>query len=283
MEPRRTHEALPACYAAADLVVVPVGRRRQRRPGRAAQRRPRGDGQRPARWSPATSARSRRRCVTASPAAWSRRGDADALAAAITELVDRPDVRRSLGTPGPGRRRDRVRPRGLHRGVLRSPGGDPWLSGPSATCSRATRAAPSCSSPARSGGWSSCGVPIRLFVIKGPTRPSTTTWSTGSAPCPAYLPDTTSLSGQPLLALAAREPRRRSGPRCGRSPAATRSGSAGPSRAAAAQSWRARHGWRPRNLYVKELLQAVALADRGRPGRRRRDTCTPTSPTARRR
>ena len=44
---RRAHDALPDCYAARRHRRGAVGRRRGRGPGRAAQRRPRGDGQRP--------------------------------------------------------------------------------------------------------------------------------------------------------------------------------------------------------------------------------------------
>jgi glycosyltransferase involved in cell wall biosynthesis len=104
------------------------------------------------------------------------------------------------------------------------------------------------------------GVPVRLFVIKGPDEAEHHDVVDRIRAVPRHLPDTTSLSGQPLgrwLAdnLAAFRPALR---------AVARRHPVGLVRAAAAtlaQSWRARRGWRLKNLYAKELLQAVALAD----------------------
>ena len=215
VEPRRTHDALPACYAARRRRRRAVGRRRDRRPGRAAQRRARGDGQRPAGGGQRRRRDRHRACATASPGRLVPPGDADALAAAITELVDRPDLRRAYGARGP---RPSPRPEfalgGLHRGVLHRPGGGPMPERqPSATCSRATRGAPSCSSPARSGGWSSSGSRSGCSCSSRPTRsraprrgrpdprPSRSTCRTPRR-CP----------GGRCVPLAAREPRRRSVP-----------------------------------------------------------------------
>jgi glycosyltransferase involved in cell wall biosynthesis len=104
------------------------------------------------------------------------------------------------------------------------------------------------------------GVPVRLFVIKRPDEAERHAVVDRVRAVPRYLPDTSPLSGRPLLgwlrenvgtfrpaltAVAHRHP----------------VGLARALGAAAAQSWRARQGWRPRNLYAKELLQAVALAD----------------------
>ncbi len=102
------------------------------------------------------------------------------------------------------------------------------------------------------------GVPVRLFVIKGPEESEHHDVVDRILAVPRYLPDTTSLTGQPLrrwLAdnLGAFRPALRAVAR--RHPL----GLARAAVAAAAQSWRARNGWRPKNLYAKELLQAVAL------------------------
>ena len=127
------------------------------------------------------------------------------------------------------------------------------------------------------------GVPLRLFVLKpsdeaaAPPRRRSRRGRAAS-----YLPATTSLSAEPLVPwlranarpfLPGRRPRR---------PAAIRVRLARAAAAAAAQSVRARKGWRPRKIYVKELLQAVAVADRI-DGPATSATSTPTSPTARRR
>ena len=76
----------------------------QRRPRRAAQRRARGDGQRAARWSPATSPPSPPPSATASPGCSCRRSDPGALAA--RHRPARPPIRRGgarLGRRGPRR------------------------------------------------------------------------------------------------------------------------------------------------------------------------------------
>ena len=96
VEPRRAHDALPACYARADLVVVPsvvdAGGDRDGLPnvvleamasGRAVVASDVG--------AIATGVRDGVTGRLVPP------GDVDALAAAITELVDRPDLRRTFG------------------------------------------------------------------------------------------------------------------------------------------------------------------------------------------
>jgi glycosyltransferase involved in cell wall biosynthesis len=103
-------------------------------------------------------------------------------------------------------------------------------------------------------------VPIRLFVVKRPDETVHHDVVDRIRAVPRYLPDAGPLSGRPvgrwlrenfgsfrgaLLGVARRHP-------AGLGRAIT---------AAAAQSWRARKGWRPRTIYVKELLQAVALTD----------------------
>jgi len=97
VEPRRAHDALPACYAAADVVVVPSVVD--------------GSGDRDGLPNVVLEAMASGRPVVASDvgaiASGVRDGatgrlvppyDADALAEAITELVDRPDLRRAFGT-----------------------------------------------------------------------------------------------------------------------------------------------------------------------------------------
>ena len=154
IEPPRTHDSLPDCYAAADLVVVPsivdsAGDRdglpnvvleamASGRPvvasdvgaiaDRCARRR---------HWAPGAAGR---------PGRVGRRDHR-----AHRPARPPPVVRR----PRPGRRRDRLRARGPRGGVLRRAGGNACLSRPSATCSRDIPVARSCSSRARSGAWSS--------------------------------------------------------------------------------------------------------------------------------
>jgi glycosyltransferase involved in cell wall biosynthesis len=102
-------------------------------------------------------------------------------------------------------------------------------------------------------------VPVRLFVIKGPEEAEHHDVVDRIRAVPRYLPDTTSLSGQPL----ARWLRENLGAFRPALLVAARHHPVGLGRAvvaAGAQSWRAPHGWRPKSLYAKELLQAVALA-----------------------
>lgn len=105
------------------------------------------------------------------------------------------------------------------------------------------------------------GVPLRLYVLKAPDEDVRHPVVDRVAATPDYLPLTTSLSQSPLLAWlrvnlpmflpAVGRVARRRPLRLSRALAL-----------AAAQSVRARKGWRPRRIYVKELLQAIALADR---------------------
>jgi glycosyltransferase involved in cell wall biosynthesis len=105
------------------------------------------------------------------------------------------------------------------------------------------------------------GIDLRLYVIKPPDESETHPVVDRIAARPEYLPPTTSLSNttfarwlrhnlRPFLPALRRTARRHP---------------AGLARAAGmalAQSVRARKGFWPRKLYAKELLQAVALADR---------------------
>ena len=96
VEPPRTHDALPDCYAAADLVVVPsvvdAAGDRDGLPNVVLEAMASG---RPVVASDvgaiATGVRDGVTGRLVPP------GDADALAASITELIDRPDLRRSYG------------------------------------------------------------------------------------------------------------------------------------------------------------------------------------------
>ncbi|MDQ4038802.1 MAG: glycosyltransferase family 4 protein [Actinomycetota bacterium] len=105
------------------------------------------------------------------------------------------------------------------------------------------------------------GRTLALFVLKPADEQVSHPVVGRIAARPAYLPATTPLSGQPLLPWL----RHNLGPF---RPALLRIARRHPVRlaravaAAAAQSGRARKGWRPRTIYVKELLQAVEVADR---------------------
>lgn len=105
------------------------------------------------------------------------------------------------------------------------------------------------------------GVPLRLYVVKPADETSHHPVVDRIAVVASYLPPTTPLSGQPLLPWLRRNlPAYR--------PALLRMVRRRPLRlartigAAGAQSVRTRKGWRPRSIHVKELLQAVELADR---------------------
>ena len=96
VEPRRAHDALPGCYARADLVVVPsvvdAGGDRDGLPNVVLEAMASG---RPVIASDVGAiATGVGDGVTGRLV---RPGDVDALATAITELVDRPDLRRSFG------------------------------------------------------------------------------------------------------------------------------------------------------------------------------------------
>jgi glycosyltransferase involved in cell wall biosynthesis len=105
------------------------------------------------------------------------------------------------------------------------------------------------------------GVPLRLFVLKPSDEATHHPVVDRIVAVPGYLPPTTSLSAQPLLPWL----RRNAGPFLPSvGPVARRHplrflGVLG---SVAAQSVRARKGWWPRKIYVKELLQAIVLADR---------------------
>ena len=131
---------------------------------------------------------------------------------------------------------------------------------PSGTSSRATRASPSCSSPARSGGWSSSACRCGCSCSSRPTRPSTTRWSTGSRPRPWYLPATTSALGDEGPPVAAREPPRLPSRRCGGWRAVTRCGRCGPRPPRPRQSVRARR----RAAAARDVPEGVPAGSRGR-------------------
>jgi glycosyltransferase involved in cell wall biosynthesis len=104
------------------------------------------------------------------------------------------------------------------------------------------------------------GVPLRLYVLK-PSDESTHHQVVDKiATVPVYLPATTPLSGTALLPWLFRN----AGPFL---PSLLRCARRHPLRLArtmnvvAAQSIRARKGWKPRSIYVKELLQALWIAD----------------------
>lgn len=105
------------------------------------------------------------------------------------------------------------------------------------------------------------GVTLRLYVLKPADEDVRHPVVDRITARPEYLPATTSLSRTPLLPwLRGNLPAFL--PSLGR---VARRHPAGLLRAAgraSAQSVRARTGWRPKRIYVKELLQAVALADR---------------------
>jgi glycosyltransferase involved in cell wall biosynthesis len=105
------------------------------------------------------------------------------------------------------------------------------------------------------------GLNLRLYVIKPPDESETHPVVERIAARPEYLPPTTSLTSTPF-ARWLRENLPQFLPALART---VRHHPAGLARAAGlafAQSVRARKGFWPRKLYAKELLQAVALADR---------------------
>ncbi len=105
------------------------------------------------------------------------------------------------------------------------------------------------------------GVPLRLYVLKPADEAVRHPVVDRIAARPEYLPATTSLSRSRLLPWL----RRNLPPFLPSVGRVARRHPVGLARAcgrALAQSVRARTGWRPKRIYVKELLQAVALADR---------------------
>jgi glycosyltransferase involved in cell wall biosynthesis len=105
------------------------------------------------------------------------------------------------------------------------------------------------------------GLNLRLYVIKPPDESETHPVVEQIAARPEYLPPTTSLTSTPF-ARWLRENLPQFLPALART---VRHHPAGLARAAGlafAQSVRARKGFWPRKLYAKELLQAIALADR---------------------
>ncbi len=105
------------------------------------------------------------------------------------------------------------------------------------------------------------GVPLRLYVLKPSDEDVRHPVVDRVAATPDRLPATTSLSRSALLPwLRINLPAFL--PALGRVARRRPRALARVTAAALAQSVRARRGWRPRRIYVKELLQAIALADR---------------------
>jgi glycosyltransferase involved in cell wall biosynthesis len=104
------------------------------------------------------------------------------------------------------------------------------------------------------------GVPLELYVVKAADEPTTHQVVRDTNAKPHYLPEATSISSDSLLRWLIANlwvflPSIRH---------VVRQHPKGFFRAlglASAQAIRARDGWRPRKIYVKEFLQAVALAD----------------------
>jgi glycosyltransferase involved in cell wall biosynthesis len=104
------------------------------------------------------------------------------------------------------------------------------------------------------------GLPLRLYVLKRPDEDVHHEVVDRVAVNPTYLPPTTSLSQCPLSRWL-RENLRPFLPALGRMLGRHPFRVARAAGTAAAQSVRARKGWRPRKIYIKELLQALAVAD----------------------
>jgi glycosyltransferase involved in cell wall biosynthesis len=105
------------------------------------------------------------------------------------------------------------------------------------------------------------GLNLRLYVIKPPDESETHPVVEQIAARPEYLPPTTSLTSTPF-ARWLRENLPQFLPALARTVRHHQAGLARAAGLAFAQSVRARKGFWPRKLYAKELLQAVALADR---------------------
>ncbi|MBJ7456348.1 MAG: glycosyltransferase family 4 protein [Thermoleophilia bacterium] len=105
------------------------------------------------------------------------------------------------------------------------------------------------------------GLPLRLYVLKPADEDVRHPVVDRVAATPEYLPATTSLSRSALLPWLRRNLPAFL-PSLGRVARRRPLALARVAGSAAAQSVRARKGWRPRRIYVKELLQAIALADR---------------------
>lgn len=104
------------------------------------------------------------------------------------------------------------------------------------------------------------GVRIRLHVLRPPDEEARHPVVDRVAARPVHLPPTTSLSDTALLPWL-RANLRPYLPALGRVARRHPARLARAMATAGAQSVRARKGWRPRKIYVKELLQAVAVAD----------------------
>jgi glycosyltransferase involved in cell wall biosynthesis len=104
------------------------------------------------------------------------------------------------------------------------------------------------------------GVPLRLYVLKPSDESTHHEVVDKIVTTPVYLPPTTKLTGVALVPWLLRN----AGPFL---PALARCARRHPVRfarataVAAAQSVRAHKGWKPRTIYVKELLQALWIAD----------------------
>ena len=105
------------------------------------------------------------------------------------------------------------------------------------------------------------GVPLRLYVIKPADEAQRHGLVARIKARPHYLPATTSLSATPLRRWLARHLKDFL-PSVGRIARHRPVGVARAAAAAFAQSLRARRGLRPRKVYLKEFLQAAAIADR---------------------
>jgi glycosyltransferase involved in cell wall biosynthesis len=104
------------------------------------------------------------------------------------------------------------------------------------------------------------GIPLRIYVLKPADEPTHHSVVDKIETPPAYLPPTTPLSGAALLPWLVRN----AGPFV---PSVRRYARSHPVRLAramavvGAQSVRAHKGWKPRSIYVKELLEALWIAD----------------------
>ena len=105
------------------------------------------------------------------------------------------------------------------------------------------------------------GVPLRLYVIKPADEAQEHGLVARIKTRPHYLPATTSLSATPLRRWLARHLKDFL-PSVGRIARRRPAGVARAAAAAFAQSLRARRGFRPRKVYLKEFLQAAAIAAR---------------------
>ena len=138
-------------------------------------------------------------------------GDPAALAAAIRALGADADLPRAARTGGARTRRAGFRPAALHRAAAARPRGGLCLSADrlgaldrSATCSRDSRACPSCSSRARFAGSSDSASPLRVYVIKRSDESIRHAIVDEIEARPEYLPAAGSVSAIPLWRWLAR-------------------------------------------------------------------------------